>query len=181
MSEEVREEETAITLHAFGPEAAKSLKRAEVLARDVLVVSKVLSEAQRLQGIVAKLTRQEQVLTQECTELADRRLATTEQLDQINGQLTNNERLLDEARKGAQARIAAELDKWREEQLQARRQEIDGLMTTSQEEYRAATAALQGVLAEVKDTAVVQARLQAAVEILRQTQRDLVGEIAAAV
>jgi predicted nucleic acid-binding Zn-ribbon protein len=179
MSEDV--DDTAAVLHAFGAETARVLKRAGTFAKDLLVLVEVYGEAQRLQGIVAKLTRDEVTLTAKLATVAEQHVTILQQLDSVNGQLANNAQLLEKARQGAQARIAAELDTWREQQLTARRQEIDGLMATREEESRTATAALQVVLAEVKDTAVVQDRLQAAVEILRQTRRDLVGEIAAAV
>ena len=155
MSEELPED-TAELLHMFGSEVARSLKRMEPLARDILILSKILPEAQRLQGIVAKLSRDEATLTAKLSRdeaaltaklavVTEQHATSLQQLDSVNGQLADNERLLDEARKGAQARIAEELDVWRERQLRARRQEIDGLMADTQAKHRAAVATLKKI------------------------------------
>ena len=179
MSEEV--DDTAAFLHAFEPDTARALKKADIFAADLRIVVKVYGEAQRLQGIVAKLTREEEALKASLAAKCAQGLIVERTLETISGQLANNERLLDEARKGAEARIAVDLDTWRNQQLTARRQELDESMATGQREYQAVTAALEIVQTEVKATEAEHTRLQAANDVLRQTRLDLVGDIATAV
>lgn len=178
MSEEV---DTAAVLHAFGADTARAIKRKETEAKDTLLFAKVYGEAQRLQGIVAQLTREEHILNGNMSGVADQYNLVTQKLVEMNEQLGNNERLLDEVRKNAQARIAEEMDVWQTQQLQTRVQELDGLTAERRLELHLINEALLVVQGEVQSTEMEHARLQAAVEILRQTRLDLVGEIAAAV
>ena len=179
------DEETPVTSEPsselFQPsqEAMGSLRRLEILAKDITRAAPIVQDVINLQRTAQRLRTEEGQRTAELATLHDDMNAAQRELQRLQGDIQNAEAVASRIRSEAQSKVEAEMGGYRELQLAKAQAEVEREMTSERQALALLQSERESLEATITTLRQDTARLQGEVNTLRDVKRQILGEMTA--